>query len=522
MKKIKKLFLAFLMVLPLSACKINDSFFYDDKKDDQTNQEEQNGPVWLNQSYVGKNVSDTTPMSDSPVIEEYEILSIKLMENHKAYLIANGKPYLGTYTVSETNENEITLTVMEEVLDENYDEQLVERKFKIFIGENNASINDLNEESSILKADSIQLNEQNDFTFENGLYSHVAGCPGHRPCYKVEFGGTESSGYTLKLSDDEIYTSDSVYYSYAMGVEAVGNVLVYTRYADYKKEIPVETNLFFVEKKGEHDEEFVELLGDLDYVIYHLEDEGDINPSRYYDAKITDLPLKITSDITFNATKAYIESIIFEGDEEDSIETVNANFSLTLKTDGTVSFVVTGNDDYNINTSGKWYNIGYGVMIKLDDAKFYDGIFSIGLDLSENNESAILNDFINTAGTELVLTDTDEKYEYLVIGWGEEVAKELDWRYSTEPKYLGNSYHGFHNDDEITITFTEDMKIQITINGTMQETSFTTPYSNDVNYVKYYGFENSLRVYPTYIEVWNGFSELFEGYDDFELSLVEE
>ncbi len=410
MKKLIKFLLVALMIVPLAAC----DFFYngEDKKNE--------GPAWLNQSFVGTNEASVSPLADAEnTKKEKDVLSIKLLEGNKGYLIVNGRAYYGTYVVDENDENKVTFTrtdrkwngVLQKYETSNHN-------YSINFGEKSLTINDEgNEENKDIKQNSVVLNKKSDFDFKNGLYVSIASY--YEGEYEAETGST---GYTLKVSDNEIYTADGSDHFNYLDVVTVGDNIVYTYYSDYNKSVVGRVDLFFVEKKGNHDAEFVNLVGDLDYVIYSIEDEGGAELSKYFDAPVSEMALKITSDLTMSATAIYVEEF-----ELDTLSKITANLSLTIKADGNVTFSITGNDDYNISTSGKWYNINSGVIVKLDNKNFFGGIFAIGCFPDSVDET--YSKFVSNGRTYLdkvEILEDDEMTTRYEIGWGVESAAELE------------------------------------------------------------------------------------------------
>lgn len=297
---------------------------------------------------------------------EKDVVSIKLKENGTAYLIKDLVVYTGAYSVVETND-ETTINLIVADIDDNV------CRLSVKVTEDEAVISE-SSNTDLFDNEKVTLKAVEDELFDNGLYVGI---------------NYESGGFTLKISDDEIYSSDGVESAGKIVVERVGNNLIYI--GGY------ETNLFFVEKKGEHTEEFVEEFGDLEYVIYFVEDEGGRN-NRYYDRKANadDVTLKITEKTTFTTTKLFTE-VWDDGMLEESYE--NVNMQLTLNTNNTVDFKVTGNEKYNVTTTGKWYNIAgrlkscQGVLVVLNDKSFFDGYFSLGTYIEDDEVGVTLADF---------------------------------------------------------------------------------------------------------------------------------
>ncbi len=65
--------------------------------------------------------------------------------------------------------------------------------------------------------------------------------------------------------------------------------------------------------------------------------------------------------------------------EETSGTLININLSLVLNKNGTAKFTITGDNNFNIDTTGTWYSLKSGVLIVTKDKGFYNGYFAVDL-----------------------------------------------------------------------------------------------------------------------------------------------
>ena len=368
---------------------------------------------YIEQTYTGKRNNSGALGAQSSQEGNYEsdVVSIKLKDSGDALLVYDLWIYEGTYTASDNN---IKITLVED--EDTY-------KLDMTVSGDNletATIKDAEDtENALIGTTGIVLSAAEDTLFDNGLYVGIGRYSERYDTYSTD---TEGGSYTLKISDDEIYVCDNTREAYAYQIERIGNNLVYHVNYDRAGE-DGETNLFFVEKKGEHSEDFVEAFGDLDYVIYHCELDGGLY--KYYDVKATDetTTLKITQNVTLSATKLF-KTTDKEYPENDTYTYENVNMQLTLNANGTVSFLITGNEKYNTACSGKWYVIGsgedQGVLVRLDNDNFFDGYFALGVYVGEGNVT--LDDFKSDALSRIETTDTTE-YK---IGWGSSAQADIE------------------------------------------------------------------------------------------------
>ncbi len=366
---------------------------------------------------------------------EKDVVSIKLKEGGVAYLIKDLKVYTGAYSVAENDGETIISLIVADIHDNVC-------RLTVKATEDEAVISE-SSNTDLFDNDKVTLKAVEDELFDNGLYIGLGSRTFSWGAGDYVYSDMiEGGAFTYKVSDTEIYSADGMENASKLQVERVGSNLIYISKYDRAGD-DGETNLFFVEKKGEHDEEFVEEFGDLDYVIYSVEEEGG-RRNRYYDRKATeeDVTLKITEKTTFNATKLFKD--VWTGNNEDgwreerSYEDVN--MQLTLNTNNTVDFKVTGNEKYNITTTGKWYNIAgrlkhaQGILVTLNDKTFFDGYFTLG-NYNENiNVGATLDDLKYYASS-IINIDANIRYE---IGWTAEAEKELFHYY--DESYIGKTY----------------------------------------------------------------------------------
>ncbi len=397
-------------------------------------------PSYINQTYsatVSNMGAEPPVLGGMPLMRttnnedwEKDVVSVKLKENNKAYLVHNLMAYQGVWTENEKTEaTDFDITIV----DEDGNGYIIE----MLIDGDSTTIKDKTGSNELVGSAPIELGKKDDILFENGLYVGLGSRvkDGMSDEYVIRTS-IEGGVYTYKISDNEIYTSDDVCGVYPLSVECVGNQLIYSVSYDRAGE-DGETNLFFVEKKGEHSQEFIDVFGDLDYVIYHVEDEGgDFN--RYYETKATEstTTLKITQDITFNATKLFKSEYL--GSNElgwTSVYTYeNVNMQLEIKTNGTAKLTVSGNEKYNITTSGKWYVIGQkssqGLLIVLDNKDFFDGYFALG---TYDDDDITIQHLLEDEVTSYIPVTSDVEYE---IGWNEETELEImdreDWGLAEE------------------------------------------------------------------------------------------
>jgi len=400
------------------------NMFKEQEKPDET-------PAYINQTYstivsqpavqlLGANPLVTSSSEDW----EKDVVSVKLKEDNIAYLVYDLMAFQGTWTENkETDAMDFDITITDEE-----DEYVIE----MVVDGSSTTIKDKEGSQELIGNAAIELGEKDDVLFDNGLYvglgSRYKPWNGDDYIYSDEI---EEGSYTYKISDNEIYSSDNVCDANKMTVECVGGQLVYTSQYDRAGE-DGETNLFFVEKKGEHTTEFVDFFGDLDYVIYSVEDEGG-RMNRYYETKATatTTTIDITQNITFNSTKLFKTEWIFDPVEYWTSEYTyeNVNMQLEIKTNGTVSLIVTGNEKYNISTTGKWYNIGQkgvqGLLIVLDNKDFFDGYFAIG---TYDDDDITIQHLLEDEVTSDINATGDIRYE---IGWNDESELEIlsreDW-----------------------------------------------------------------------------------------------
>ena len=392
-------------------------------------------PPYINQTYssiVSEPSVEPQILGEMPIMRattnqdwEKDVVSVKLKENNTAYLVHNLIAYQGVWTENENTEaTDFDITIV----DEDGNGYIIE----MIVDGDCTTIKDKAGSNELVGSSPVELGKKDDILFENGLYVGLGSRT--KPWNSDEYEYTnniEGGSYTYKISDNEIYTSDGIESAFELKVECVGNQLVYTAKFDRAGE-DGETNMFFVEKKGEHSAEFVEFFGDLDYVIYHVENEGgDFN--RYYETKATSTTttLKITQDMTFNATKLFKREYL--GNNEDGWTTrytyENVNMQLEIKTEGTVKLTVSGNENYNITTSGKWYVVGQkssqGLLIVLDNKDFFDGYFALG---TYDDDDITIEHLLTDEVCSYIEINNDVEYQ---IGWNEESELEImgqeDW-----------------------------------------------------------------------------------------------
>ena len=99
---------------------------------------------------------------------------------------------------------------------------------------------------------------------------------------------------------------------------------------------------------------------------------------------------------------------------------------LEIKTNGTVTLTITGNEKYNMTTNGKWYNIGQksaqGLLIVLDNKDFFNGYFAIG---TYDDDDITIQHFLEDEVTSDIDTTDSITYE---IGWNEKSQLEIENR----------------------------------------------------------------------------------------------
>lgn len=290
---------------------------------------------------------------------ELDKVAVKLVDSKNAVLVANNEVYNGTYTKTNKTTAEITCVVEEAT-----------HTFKYVLEDESKYI----EETTVARSEEIlsekvELKETKDYVFDTGLWKGVArytteGFLG--PEYELSSEGS----YTFNLDHKNIYTADGCYLAWIMKLNVIGDMITYSTY--YMNGEPTEySDLFFVEKAGEHDPELDALreggFGDL---IYTCEYEGGTEPSRYYDekAKEEDYEFDLTENTTLKAKE--ITKNDTDGKHHDTVDT-----QLTLKTDGTVKFVQTSESGKNFDVTGKWYNLGTGLLIVLNQKADYFGTF---------------------------------------------------------------------------------------------------------------------------------------------------
>lgn len=337
---------------------------------------------------------------------ESNVVSIKLKEDGTAYLIHNLFSYSGTYTVLN---DDGTTAKIEVLIKHGMDTYCLE----VIANAKETIIKDKEGSKTLVGIEEIKLTPKDDLLFENGLYRGIGSYHEGRYSTKIESGT-----YTYKINDNEIYSSDSLSSARRLYVEKVGNNLVY-KYCQSSDCKLYSTDLFFVETKGNHSEGFVETFGDLEYVIYHLENEGSSGISRYYHSKVNyslsseeflseNVTLKSTNiKVYTDATKIDSSLIVYSEEEDESV-----NVKVVIKTDGTLDLLVTENQKYNVSTTGKWYatDAEYKTIIAvLEDKSFLGGVFALTI-----NEEYI-SEFV-TDGYDSMITDTlyiDTYYELL-------------------------------------------------------------------------------------------------------------
>ena len=230
------------------------------------------------------------------------------------------------------------------------------------------------------------------------------------------YGGIESGSWTYKVSDTEFYGQDSSINAWRSEVEVLGNLIWYRDICDEFGTIYQESYAIY-ERKGEHTSEFVANFGDLDHVIgwYEAEDDTIYYESLQTEPQINDL--KINNNITLNATKLY-EYAIFSGTDLNEDGTTepwidekyiisNVDREITIKTDGSVVLSVGERQ-----SSGKWYNIGQGILVVLENKGMYD-IFAIGA----NNDDGVCTEeyFKKYASSLIFVTNSKTISEYSTI-----------------------------------------------------------------------------------------------------------
>lgn len=393
-------------------------------KDNNENNSDNSTPSYINQTYSAMiENSGIEPMSSSSTDNDWEkdVVSVKLKENNVAYLVYDLRAYQGTWAENtNTAEEDFDITITDD--EDQYSIEMV-------VNGENVSLKDKIGSETLLGNNSIELSKKDDVLFENGLYVGL-GSYNQSSGYSTNI---EGGSYTYKISDSEIYSSDDVCSSNRLNVESIGNQLIYSMQYDRAGE-DGETNLFFVEKKGEHNAAFISTFGDLDYVIYHVESESS-GLNRYYETKAnsTTTTLQITQNITFNATKLFKTEWVITNPDTHAGQLKytyeNVNMQLEVKTDGTVQLTITGNEKYNVTTGGKWYNIGQksaqGLLIVLDNKDFFDGFLALG---TYDDDNITIQHLLEDEVTSDISATDDISYE---IGWNEESETEIlnghDW-----------------------------------------------------------------------------------------------
>lgn len=368
-----------------------------------------NVKYYMEQTFSTVLSEKTQPLSYSPLSndvfysrlandEDFEsnVVSIKLKEDGTAYLIHNLVSYSGTYTVLNDNGATAKIEVLIEYGMDTYCLEVVANAKETIIKDKEGS-------KTLVGTEGIKLTPKDDLLFENGLYRGIGSY--HEGSYTTRI---ESGSYTYKINDNEIYSSDSLSSVRRLYVEKIGNNLVYKSCQSIDCKL-YRTDLFFVETKGNHSEGFVDTFGDLEYVIYHLENEGSSGISRYYHSKVNDsvsneeflsenLTLKSTNiKIYTDATETDSSLVVYSEEKDESV-----NVKVVIKTDGTLDLLVTENQKYNVSTTGKWYvtDAEYKTIIAvLEDKSFLGGTFALII-----NEEYI-SEFL-TEGRDNMITDT--------------------------------------------------------------------------------------------------------------------
>lgn len=319
--------------------------------------------------YVKKDGSDNnTSISFNSAYTNKEIgsndVSIKYVTKSKCLVVNGDDVYWGTYQ-NKNGTSLITIKPEEEAVVSSNDTSAEETTtptytLKVNFFDDRAILDDVSADEKLIDS-SVGLTKEDDVDiFVSGLWKlRFQYVHGH-------YSMASEDGHILKLDDNTIYGSDTSTDTGIMKFYKIGNKLYY-EYIE-RDGVSHHYDLFYTEKDGTHSEEINDLgtFGDLIYTV-----EGS---ERYYHELVKDSGLIVGEELKLSAS--LMSKAIYSETNEIPI---NVSLSLTLSKNGTAELTITGNEDFNIETTGTWHSLKSGVLILTKDKGFYNGYFAIDL-----------------------------------------------------------------------------------------------------------------------------------------------
>lgn len=318
-------------------------------------------------------------------------VSVKYLSDNKCLVVNGSDVYWGTHqTKNDTSlititEEDTTTASQDTTTSEKEETTKKSYTLKVSFLNDRAILDDISSKEKLIDS-SIGLTKEEDAEFVNGLWKLKINF------YEGEYTEASEDGHILKIDNDTIFGSDTSTDSGIMKLYKIGNKLYYEYVERDGKSHHY--NLFYTEKAGTHCKEINE-IGEFGDLIYTVEGPNE----RYYHELVKDTSLGIEETLKLSA------SIMSKRNRSTTNETpINVNSSLELNTDGTVKLSISGNAEYNIETTGNWYSIKTGVLIVTKDKGFFNGYFAVDLRQDINNSDGL---------SFIVMSD---EYEYC-ISW---------------------------------------------------------------------------------------------------------
>lgn len=291
-------------------------------------------------------------------------VSIKFVTKSKCLVVKGSEVYWGSYQ-NKNDTSLITIKPEEETQVESYAATAEEATtptytLKVNFFDDRAILDDISTDEKLIDS-SVGLTKEDDADiFAPGLWKlRFQYVHGH-------YSMSSEDGHILKLDDNTIYGSDTSTDTGIMKFYKIGNKL-YCEYVE-RDGVSHHYDLFYTEKDGAHCKEINDLgtFGDLIYTV-----EGS---ERYYHELVKDSGLIIGEELKLSAS--LMSKAIYSETNETPI---NVNLSLTLSKNGAAKLTITGNEEFNIETTGTWHSLKSGVLILTKDKGFYNGYFAIDL-----------------------------------------------------------------------------------------------------------------------------------------------
>lgn len=292
-------------------------------------------------------------------------ISIKYVSKDKCLVVNGAEVYWATYQ-NKNDTSLITIKQKEEAKVESNattDEETTSTTtytLKVNFFDDRAILDDISNDEKLIES-SVGLTKENDAdVFVSGLWKLKL-----QYVYN-NYSFASEDGHILKIDDNTIYGSDTSTDTSIMKFYKIGNKLYY-EYTE-RDGLSHHYNFFYTEKAGTHCKEINDLgiFGDLIYTV-----EGS---ERYYHELVKDSGLVVGEGLKLSASM-----MTKDVHEETSGTLININLSLVLNKNGTAKFTITGDNNFNIDTTGTWYSLKSGVLIVTKDKGFYNGYFAVDL-----------------------------------------------------------------------------------------------------------------------------------------------